>query len=277
MSDSYLGAIRSEEVFHPRDTSVCCKQPEAITAVALGAIFASGGLFLLLASFSVLPQGVNVISQWGIGGKICGGLEIGLGLIGVGYGLMLCCNWKDPVESLAPRTGQKKENPSAPIHTLNREKNPAPIDASFIEQIAAPTQKAQPLLRPPKLVNPHHLIPTKNWNSIYEMGDMGNDEDKDPIFDPLEQIDVTQFDHVAKDWQASLKSKKVDTSTQSRFAKFLCNLSHMTIPRQNEVFTNTVSQSHAYHLLKRGIIYLRECTRHDKDLEVRVVLPGVFN
>jgi len=67
-----------------------CKQLVTLLAIAVGTIMALGGIFFLLASFQLLPHSVNIISQWGIVGKIAGGLIIGAGLlIDTGSGVIL--------------------------------------------------------------------------------------------------------------------------------------------------------------------------------------------
>jgi len=69
--------------------SYSVKDPKTVTFIALGIVAALGGIFLLLAAFNVLPHGINAISQLGLGGKVLGGVVIGLGLFSIGYGLFL--------------------------------------------------------------------------------------------------------------------------------------------------------------------------------------------
>ncbi|HEY4831154.1 MAG TPA: hypothetical protein VIH61_01135 [Waddliaceae bacterium] len=59
-----------------------------MTATAIGVVALVGGFFLLLAALQVLPQGVNTISQFGIGGKLAGGVSIGLGIMAMGHGMI---------------------------------------------------------------------------------------------------------------------------------------------------------------------------------------------
>lgn len=49
--------------------------------IALGVAIVAGGVFLTLAAHQILPSGVNVISNLGIGGQISGYCVIGLGVI----------------------------------------------------------------------------------------------------------------------------------------------------------------------------------------------------
>jgi hypothetical protein len=49
--------------------------------IALGVIIALGGVFLTLAAHQVLPQGVNAISNLGVGGQALGYCVIGLGVL----------------------------------------------------------------------------------------------------------------------------------------------------------------------------------------------------
>ena len=61
---------------------------DAIACIAVGVIASLAGMFLLLSSLQVLPNGVNAISGLGIGGKVIGGTILGLGALTTVYGLV---------------------------------------------------------------------------------------------------------------------------------------------------------------------------------------------
>lgn len=63
------------------------KKTKVITFIAIGTIASLVGFFLLLAGLQILPQGLNAISQWGIGGNLGSGIILGLGLLSMGYGV----------------------------------------------------------------------------------------------------------------------------------------------------------------------------------------------
>lgn len=257
----------------------CCKKTEALIAMVIGIIVSLSGIFLLLASFSVLPHGVNTISQLGIGGKVCGGIVIGLGLFSTGYGLMRC-NRGDTITNLASKTESLPPPVSltakpAIISSETSKKDPSPVVSPLPQP--KPSQSTKINTISSLKVTQDLATSQKKWNYIYELGELGIDADEDPIFNPLNQIEVTQFDRVAEDWKASLQTENVEKEVQNRFAQFLNNLSLMSIPRQNEVFTNSSNQLKAYNLLKKGIIYLRQNTINNKDLELRVILQLIIS
>ena len=64
------------------------KTREAIAWVVMGVIGSLGGMFLLLSSLQILPNGVNAISELGVGGKVIGGTILGLGVLTTAYGLV---------------------------------------------------------------------------------------------------------------------------------------------------------------------------------------------
>ena len=91
------------------------KTREAVAYVVMGAIGSFGGMFLLLSSLQILPNGVNAISELGVLGKVIGGTILGLGVVTTLYGLIryydTCKGHKSP-EPL-----QKPE----PIHYTQKE------------------------------------------------------------------------------------------------------------------------------------------------------------
>ncbi len=55
-------------------------------AVAVGLFICAGGIFLTLAAYQVLPQGVNAISQLEVWGKVVGYGTVGLGIVTIAVG-----------------------------------------------------------------------------------------------------------------------------------------------------------------------------------------------
>lgn len=65
----------------------------SMPAIMVGGAVTLGGVFFVLASFRILPSGVNVISQCGITGNVAGSGIIAIGLASVVYGI---CQQSEP-------------------------------------------------------------------------------------------------------------------------------------------------------------------------------------
>ncbi len=93
--------------------------------LALGAIVAVGGVFLILAAQRVLPHSINAISQLGVGGLGAGSGIVACGVLLMAIGGVKCylAGQHSTNESVPPQ----QEKPTPPQQTVAKEREEVPI------------------------------------------------------------------------------------------------------------------------------------------------------
>ena len=114
----------------------------------------------------------------------------------------------------------------------------------------------------------------------YRIGDLGEDADRDPLFDSLEAVDAQRFDSVSDEWMQQARSQGLESDLLETFRQFLHNLSTLSIQRQAEVFSDKSRQLEAYNQFKRGVIHLFDAVQKDSRSGpsiIRQLVVAMFN